>query len=213
MGAPSNPPRCLRVRSELTQATPRPPARDDDPSPPLTLTYCVDPTDRICAVNPTWREFAYENGGSEALADHIVGTDLWSSISDPHACEIYRQLTVRARAGRAVRFLYRCDAPTQRRTFEMRIEASLCGGVRFTSELIHAETRPAVRLLDRTLARSDDYIRVCAWCQRVALGSDTWAEVEEAVNRLNLLDTELPPTLTHGMCPACEARFITSTLE
>jgi len=197
MGVSPCSPRCLQAGPEPTSA----PAK-------VTLSYCIDSSDHVCGVNQAWRDFAVKNGGSTRLAERIVGTELWSSISDPHACEIYRQLTVRARAGRHIRFTYRCDAPAQRRTFAMQIEGTPCGGVRFTSELIHAEDRPVVRLLETGTARSGDFVRVCAWCQRVAVDVDQWVEVEEAVNLLGILDADLLPQLTHGMCADCEIDFL-----
>lgn len=171
------------------------------------LAYRIDAEDRLCTVNPAWREFALDNGGSASLADGELGTTLWSHIAGSSVREIYRQLAARARAGRPVRFSYRCDSPTLRRTFAMTIRAAPGGAVDFRSELITAETRPSVRLLESATERSDEFLRVCAWCQRVSTDETTWLEVEDAVNRLGLLRAERLPGLTHTMCQDCGVQF------
>ena len=174
----------------------------------LTLTYSIDAKDRIIAVNDAWRGFALANDGGADLADRVVGTELWSCLSDDSVREIYQRLTARARKGQLVQFCYRCDAPTHRRTFEMKIEAGPGGEVKFATELIRAESRPAVRLLERATERNAQFVRVCAWCQRVAVGPEEWVDAEEAVNRLGLLLSERLPALTHGMCAACGIKFL-----
>lgn len=171
---------------------------------PLIIVYRIDENDRLCEVNDAWRHFALENGGGDALAAGLIGSPSWPCITDCSARELYRRLTARARAGQPVRFRYRCDAPAFRRTFAMTIEARPGGEVEFSSELLISEPRPLVPLLDHRSARSSALIRVCGWCQLVGVGPEEWVPVEEAVTRLGLLEAELLPALTHGICAACE---------
>lgn len=183
--------------------------RDADPSGrPLNLVYRIDRSDRICAVNEAWRKFALENDGAEIVAEKIIGADLWSCIADASTCELYRRLTARVRGGQPVQFQYRCDAPAVRRTFRMTIEARLDGEVEFASELLKSETRPAVALLDRRTPRNETFVRICSWCQLVAVDREEWVPVEEAVERLRLFEAETLPALTHGMCAACGEKFL-----
>lgn len=171
------------------------------------ITYTIDALDRIIDVNAAWRDFARENG-VDGLAGGVIGTELWGHLADGPARTLYRHLTARARSGREVRFRYRCDTPTQRRTFEMTLIATPQRSVQFSSQLICAEDRSPVALLDPTTPRTDQFIRMCGWCQRVALAPEKWAEVEEAVNMLGLLHRERLPGLTHGMCPDCARNFL-----
>lgn len=136
-----------------------------------------------------------------------MGTVLWSHIEGDSVRELYQRLTRRARAGRPVRFTYRCDSPRERRTFLMTIQADASQGVDFLTELIRTESRPSVRLLEQTTERDAGFVRVCAWCQRVATGPTEWFEVEEAVDRLGLLHARRLPGITHGMCEDCGTRF------
>lgn len=175
---------------------------------PQVVVYRIDESDRLCAVNDAWRHFALENGGGGALADGLLGAPLWPCIADSSARELYRRLTARARAGQPVCFRYRCDAPAFRRTFAMSIEGRADGEVVFSSELLVSEPRPTVPLLDHRSGRSSALIRVCGWCQLVAAGPEEWVPVEDAVTRLGLLETELLPAMTHGICGACEQEMM-----
>jgi hypothetical protein len=51
--------------------------------------------------------------------------------------------------------------------------------------------------------RDNRLLRVCSWCQQVALPDSTWVPVEVAVQRLGLLEAETFPGLTHGICEPC----------
>ena len=64
------------------------------------------------------------------------------------------------------------------------------------------EDRPYVDLLDSTIARSDSIVTICGWCKKILMPDGRWAEVEEAINSLRLLDAGIP-RLSHGICPPC----------
>jgi len=76
--------------------------------------------------------------------------------------------------------------------------------VEFASVLVRQESRPAVAILQTDHDRHEEkFIRVCSWCQSVALPSGDWVPVEDAVNKLDLMSDEKLPRLTHGICEAC----------
>ena len=52
--------------------------------------------------------------------------------------------------------------------------------------------------------QGESLLPVCAWCRKVRMADNSWAEVEEAADRLALF---LGPArqLTHGICPSCDA--------
>lgn len=162
----------------------------------------------MAAVSESWETFAKANGGAAAVSAQVLGRPIWDFIRDRNVRQLYRHLVERARGGRPLEFRYRCDSPTERRVFVMRIRATADGGIEFSSELLSATPRPPVGLLAAEAVRSLAAVRVCSWCQRIAVGPDEWVEAEVAVDRLELLHSETLPALTHGICPACYDRML-----
>lgn len=179
------------------------------PTSPLCLIYRIDAANRITWVNDAWSEFARANDGESLLPGEVLGCDLLASFADSTVRELYATLIRHARAGKPVRFDYRCDAPDKRRTFSMEIRLRSDGEVEFASTLLLEVARPAVALLRPEAPRVQDrFIRMCSWCQNVALSSGAWVPVEEAVVRLNFMEADRLPLITHTMCDACHERVM-----
>ena len=89
---------------------------------------------------------------------------------------------------------------------ELRVSSQGHGTVRCESRLIREEPRETVPLLDEAVSRNDACIRMCSWCKNVAV-DEGWVEVEEAVARLRLFETDVLPQITHGVCDACSRRI------
>lgn len=177
------------------------------------VTYHLDPMDRIAAVNHAWQDFADRNDGAALRAPAIIGQRLWDHLTDPTTAALYREALLRVRRhATTVRFEFRCDAPSCRRLLAMEIAPDRAGMVRFTTRTIWEEPREPVRLLDATIEHRTPPIRMCSWCKRVDLGGGRWGEVEAALASLGLFDREMPPLITHGMCPACH-ETVTGLLE
>lgn len=176
-------------------------------SSPLVLVYRIDAGDRISFLNPAWTEFARANQGEAVLPEQVLGSRLLDAVADQTVRMLYTAMIKRARTGVPVKFHYRCDAPDRRRTFEMNIRLLPGGEVEFASTLLHEEPRPAVVLLQPKAPRDERLLRVCSWCQRIALPDKTWVPVETAVDTLHLLEAETFPRLTHGICEACRAKW------
>lgn len=179
---------------------------------PSSLVYRIDADNRITWVNAAWSEFAQGNHGESVLPDRIVGQDLFASISDPAVREIYKSIIARVRAGATVEFTFRCDAPDKRRVFDMVVRLLVDGGEEFTSTLLSEEVRPPVVVLEPGGSRSKNLIRVCSWCQKVALPDGRWLPVEQAVAELHLLEESQLPAITHGICPPCHTGMM-ATLD
>jgi len=47
---------------------------------------------------------------------------------------------------------------------------------------------------------------ICSWCKKI-LVKDDWSEIEEAACKLGLLEADVLPQLSHGICPPCRAAF------
>jgi hypothetical protein len=165
--------------------------------------YCIDDEDRICAFDVS--RPPGEGGGDGAL---MVGRSLWDFIQDRTVVVLYRQMVRRVRDGRRVRFRYRCDSPEARRLYRMEISRTTAGLVEFANELIREEHRSRVDVLDLACGpRSTELLRVCSWCERAALPEGRWVAIEEAVEALHLMQKEVMPQITHGICERCADRM------
>jgi len=168
-----------------------------------SMQYQIDAADRITFVGGDWDRFAQDNGGVGLEADKVLGCFLWDFIKDPTTREVYRSLVARARKGHRVRCELRCDGPSIRRFLEMTITARGPEVIEFNTRPLRTEPRETVLLLAAGVPRSEALLRICAWCNYVDVGSDTWLEVEEATSQLRLFEQSAIPAITHGMCPSC----------
>jgi hypothetical protein len=177
------------------------------------LIYRIDAANRIVWVNDAWTEFACANHGESVMPAEILGQDLLASFTDRTVRELYVSILRHVRSGKTVRFDYRCDAPDWRRTFTMEIRPCADLEVEFVSTLRHEAARTPVVLLKFGVPRDKDrFIRLCSWCQSVAMPDGSWLAVEQAVARLHLLEAAVLPLITHGMCPVCHDRMESTLL-
>lgn len=176
------------------------------------IIYRVDAADRIVAVNDAWDVFAADNDGAAILAVDVLGRHLFDFIADSSTRQLYRQMLTRVRSGADLRYGYRCDSPSCRRSMQMQIRAAdALGGIEFQSSTLEAVTREPVHVSQADgadAAERNELQRVCGWCNRLDVNG-TWMEIEEALPRLQLLERPSAPTLTHGMCEDCVARMMT----
>jgi hypothetical protein len=174
---------------------------------PAPITYRIDREGKIVHVNAQWDIFARENDGAAVLSANVLGRSLNAFLSDATVSALYRQMVAAARSGRTITFLYRCDAPAIRRVFEMTIRGLDRGEVEFTSTIKEVAQREAIGLFDRRAPRTSMHLRICSWCQRVAV-ADGWVEPEVAVRTLGLFAGAAVPAMTHGICSACRDKML-----
>ena len=182
-----------------------PPSMETNAQP--TIRYRVDSKNQLISVSDEWIAFAAENDGESVAPDLVLGKNLLAAISDLTLRQLYLQLVALARLGRPARFRFRCDSPGFRRLFEMTIRGQEGGVVEFSSVLLESESRPEVALFDFHQPRNESFLRVCSWCQRIAVGT-SWLPVEEAVDRLGLMHQPTLPSLTHGICEKCNSEML-----
>lgn len=168
------------------------------------LSYRIDRTDRISAVNDAWVAFALANNGRHLLPDVVLGRHLWDMVGDLRTRDVYEALLRRVReTAQPLRLLFRCDSPTLRRLLGMQIIALPDGEVEFATSVVRDEPRVPMPLLDARSPRSADHLTICGWCMRAPVEDGTWLELEDAVPRLNLFGVWPLPRLHHEMCPSC----------
>ena len=169
------------------------------------FTYRVDADNVICFVSPEWLEFAVENEAPELVRPGVLGKPLWPFIAGMETKHLYDVMLKKVRAANAVIcFSYRCDAPHLRRYMEMVVRPWGAKGVEFISRVEREVPREPIPLLAPMAARSDQMIRMCGWCKRVAMPE--WVEVEEAIQRLRLFEQDYMPQITHTLCADCEGQ-------
>lgn len=168
------------------------------------VIYRIDADDRIVYVNAAW---SLDPATGLAGGQHVLGRRLWDCFADPSTQELYVHMVRRSRQGRVARVEYRCDTAELRRWFEMAIVAVGDGMVEFSSRLRRQEQRAPVALLATAQARDDRFVRMCSWCQRIAMPDGGWTIIEGAVRELGLLAQETLPRLTHGICEECADRL------
>lgn len=171
------------------------------------IIYRLNKQDEIFFVNEAWDRFAGANAGEGLASSRVFHRPLWDFITDVTTCELYRQILKQVRAGRPICFTFRCDSPTCRRQMAMEIHNGKDGTVEFRTHTLSDEEREAVPSMAANAVRSDEMLRVCGWCKKVAVSS-SWEEVEVAVERLQLFERKIFPSLTHGICEACYQSLI-----
>jgi hypothetical protein len=175
----------------------------------LDLEYAIDARDRICRVSERWDAVAREAGAPQLEAARVLGTSLWGHVTDPTTRLLWEALVGAVRtSGRPRSVPLRCDTPEWRRWILMEVVAGDAEVV-FHTRLERLEGRASVPLLETGALAPPTYrIRMCSWCKRVAAPDGEWLEVEEAIARLGLFETDLRVEITHGICEPCEARVV-----
>lgn len=178
-------------------------ADETHPSDQAPTVYRIDGGDTIVFVDEPWRAFARANGAPE-LADGAVDHSVWEFVAGMEVTLIWQEILARARGGKPVSFPYRCDSPAQRRLLLMEVKPLQSGGVEFVSSVSRIEDRDPVALLAAHYA-DGTAIRSCSWCRRFDAGG--FVEVEEAIERLGLLEQEMRP-ITHTICEGCSPELL-----
>jgi hypothetical protein len=169
------------------------------------FTYCIDKRDIIISVSPNWASFARANGwASEFGSENVVGHLLWDFIQDIETRHLYKELFGKVRTGKPVGPVpFRCDSPQERRFLEIFLSPLPDGRIEITSSVVRTERRDPVKVIDKDMPRSNQLIRICSMCKKIATPRNIWIELEEGVAQLKIFEGDEMPKLTHGVCPDC----------
>lgn len=174
-----------------------------------TTTYRIDPSDRIVAASDTWDVFAVENKAPSLTREAVIGRPIWEFIEGSETRHIYRLMFSRARASLiSMKVPFRCDSPETKRFMEMEITPLPDGSIDFACATVRTEARTPVAFIDPDVDRSNEYRIICSWCKRIRMPGGEWAELEDAVRRLDLFGGKLPPRMSHGICPDDQEKAI-----
>ena len=168
------------------------------------VTYHIDNNNIIVYLSDNWDQFAKKNKGDKLVGGVLLNKSLYDSIADWRCQHLYKLLINRALLlHQTVKFPYRCDSPEFRRFMTMEITQLENSITEFRSCVVREEAREPQLLLDPYIPRSSEFLLICSWCNKVNISKGSWLEIEDAVKKAGLFDTELLPNLTHGVCPAC----------
>lgn len=167
----------------------------------MEISYRIDRDNRLVEVGGDWDTFALENETPAMLRDAVLGRSLLDFVAGTETRHLHEVLLARARSGIPLRRMpFRCDSPDLRRFMEMDIASPDGAAVEYRCRLLRVESRASLRI---TPAGNGSTMRMCSWCKKVHLTRDLWVEVEEAVARFGLLENDVPPQVTHGICNTC----------
>ena len=170
-----------------------------------TYSHRIDQNDMIIGVSDNWQSFAQENSGARTcFPENIIGSSLWDHIRDLETKHLYEMILQKVRKyNQQVVFSFRCDSPEKRRFLKLSVIPMKDGSVDFISQTIKTELRKPVEMLRSDIERSDEAIRVCSMCKKIAISETEWKEIEFAVQELRLFEKDILPQFTHGICQSC----------
>jgi len=170
------------------------------------IVYSIDRADRIDWVNPAWDLFAEANGAPQLRGTAVIGSSLWSHISDLTLSHLLQKLFAKVRSSRQPLVLRcRCDAPAIRRELEVYLESR--DGISVV--VVSTVTFEMHRVVTPRRSRSAKPIRMCSWCNAIDVEGQ-WLELEVAARELGLMDGPEAPLITHTLCHRCETTLRTA---
>ena len=174
-------------------------------NPCETFKYGIDGNDILLEVSENWQSFSDRNSGGEAcLPRNIIGSSLWHHISEWETKQLYQTILERVRRNnRRASFPFRCDSSDERRFLTLLVIPMKSNYVNFESRILRTELREPLALLSGDVERSQELLRICSMCKKIAVSNTEWVEVESAVQTLGLFDRAAMPQFTHGVCQPC----------
>jgi hypothetical protein len=174
-------------------------------TPCETFKYRVDGNDILLEVSENWQSFSDENSGGEAcFPRNVIGSSLWRHICEWETKQLYQTILERVRMNnQRACFPFRCDSPDKRRFLNLLVIPMERNCINFESRILKTESREPVALLSGEVKRSEELLRICSMCKKIAISDTEWVEVETAVRTLGLFERVLMPRFTHGVCQSC----------
>jgi len=171
---------------------------------PMSIQYSIDRADRIRFINEAWLQFACQNAGEHLNRAHVIGQSLWEFIEGEDVKHIYGLIfkSVRMKHQPAV-FSFRCDSSVCRRYYLLTVSPLHDGELMLSTHPVREVSRKPVPLLNPDAPRGEPSLTICSWCMKARLPTDEWVELENVINRFDLLGSGTVPLLTHGICPRC----------
>ncbi|MGC9062359.1 hypothetical protein [Calditerrivibrio sp.] len=142
---------------------------------------------------------------SEILAKQNIGKNYFDFINDEMLKIILSRIfdSVRKK-GSPFKTSYRCDNEDELRLYDLEITPMVNNILKLKHELVNT-TKRATKL--HFSSNSDIIFTMCAWCNKIKY-RDIFIELEDAVNKMKLLEYNFLPKFSHGICPDCYTGLI-----
>ncbi|ADR19535.1 hypothetical protein [Calditerrivibrio nitroreducens] len=142
---------------------------------------------------------------SEILAKQYIGKNYFDSTYDEMLKKILSKIFDAVRKkGSPFKTTYRCDNEVELRLYELKITPMVNNILKLKHELINTTKRETKLNFSST---SDIIYTMCAWCNKIKY-QDNFIELEDAVNKMHLLEYNFLPKFSHGICPDCYTGLI-----
>lgn len=170
------------------------------------LHYEIDGSDRICAVGGDWDAFVRENECSAGLlASNVVGRSLWGFVTGDDVQALYRACFALARKqGRRLRFGFRCDSPTHRRSLLMRVAAGSGGSILLSTITTSVTPWDELGPLELERPERSSAMVMCGLCRSVRTAS-AWIPVDEWARRHGPTSTFQHESTRFTVCHSCSS--------
>ncbi len=165
------------------------------------VDFRLNAQDQIISVGHDWDRFARENGGTQLSGNGVLGRPLLEFVSGKATRTFVQSLLQVARhRGQPIELDCRCDSPLLRRYTRMRLQSDAQGGVVFSHETLHSETRSCpVRVSVASQRGRHTPIR-CSMCNKIK-PAHQWLEAEHYLQNEAPDDPQL--WVIYGICDTC----------
>jgi hypothetical protein len=169
---------------------------------PTRNHYRLDDKDRIVEVGAAWNDMAVANGGEAAIAEKIIGSNIFDHISGHFTRQFFRDFIDQARTGAPTERAYRCDSPVEKRQMKMLVRLEDERSLLVDHETIKVETiAPSLTLRNAVEARNA--VLRCSICARLRLkGGEVWREAEVVAQEYRSL------RVVHTVCVSCREAVV-----
>jgi hypothetical protein len=168
-----------------------------------TIAWDIDAEDRLCGFSHSWLSSTPPRERDELAPSRLLGRSMFAMIDDAdlrtayHA--IYRHVRQRKQC---IRFAYRCDTATERRSYLLQVAPGPAGGLRFATRLLARRQRAPQPGWDHSAGFPPAVWDFCSQCNQVAFPPLGWFELEE-ISTLALFHSRGMARLRATICPRC----------
>ncbi|NMC67331.1 MAG: hypothetical protein GYA61_03800 [Spirochaetales bacterium] len=136
---------------------------------------------------------------------NLLGLNYFDFADDLTLIKILKDIFKKVREKRKIFITtYRCDNEKNMRLFELEIIPLNNGILKLIHKLIKETNRSIELDLEK---RSSELFYLCAWCNRIKVG-DNFIEIDDAVNKLKMLEYNYLPKFSHCMCEECKEKLL-----
>lgn len=143
--------------------------------------------------------------GSDFDFDTLLNKDFFKFLSLPELRILFRAIFKEVRGkDKVFETFYRCDSLQSKRKYRLRISHQ-------DSKIIMEHFLEEETPLDKAVkfnTKGELYLKMCSWCNKIYVSSKGYVELEDAIQRLKLMEYESLPKITHEICQECLSKLV-----